>query len=57
MALKLQMDKKQYELKVHLGNVRATIGDYKIPQNDSTSTKGVAPYFIDEKSLIDFFIF
>jgi hypothetical protein len=49
------MDKKQYELKDHLGNVRATIGDYKMPANDATSTRGVAPFFVDEKSVIDFY--
>ncbi|MCX6147841.1 MAG: hypothetical protein NTW25_11440 [Candidatus Kapabacteria bacterium] len=40
-------------LKDHLGNVRATIGDYKIPFNDATSTRGVAPFFVDEKATND----
>ncbi|MCX6145784.1 MAG: hypothetical protein NTW25_00820, partial [Candidatus Kapabacteria bacterium] len=49
------MDKKQYELKDHLGNVRATIGDYKLPFNDATSTRGVAPFFVDEKAVNDYY--
>jgi RHS repeat-associated protein len=49
------MDKKQYELKDHLGNVRATIGDYKLPFNDATSTRGVAPFFVDEKATNDYY--
>ncbi|MCX6145786.1 MAG: hypothetical protein NTW25_00830 [Candidatus Kapabacteria bacterium] len=49
------MDKKQYELKDHLGNVRATIGDYKMPFNDATSTRGVTPFFVDEKATNDYY--
>ncbi len=49
------LDKKQYELKDHLGNVRATIGDYKMPFNDATSTRGIAPFYVDEKSTMDYY--
>jgi hypothetical protein len=45
------LDKKQYELKDHLGNVRVAIGDMKIP----TSTRGLAPFVVDEKSVSDFY--
>ncbi len=45
------LDKKQYELKDHLGNVRVAIGDMKIP----TAVRGVAPFVVDEKSVSDFY--
>ncbi len=43
----MTLDKKEYELKDHLGNVRVTIGDYKIP----TATRGQVPFVVDEKSV------
>ncbi|MCX6147481.1 MAG: hypothetical protein NTW25_09580, partial [Candidatus Kapabacteria bacterium] len=45
------LDKKQYELKDHLGNVRVAIGDMKIP----TLINGQIRFYIDEKSVSDFF--
>jgi hypothetical protein len=45
------LDKKQYELKDHLGNVRVAIGDMKIP----TAIRGEAPFVVDEKSVSDFY--
>ncbi|MCX6147484.1 MAG: hypothetical protein NTW25_09595 [Candidatus Kapabacteria bacterium] len=45
------LDKKQYELKDHLGNVRVAIGDMKIP----TGTRGVAPFVVDEKAVNDYY--
>ncbi|MCX6145703.1 MAG: hypothetical protein NTW25_00410 [Candidatus Kapabacteria bacterium] len=45
------LDKKQYELKDHLGNVRVAIGDMKIP----TAVRGQAPFVVDEKSVSDFY--
>ncbi|MCX6148624.1 MAG: hypothetical protein NTW25_15425 [Candidatus Kapabacteria bacterium] len=45
------LDKKQYELKDHLGNVRVAIGDMKIP----TVTRGQAPFVVDEKAVNDYY--
>ncbi|MCX6146891.1 MAG: hypothetical protein NTW25_06520 [Candidatus Kapabacteria bacterium] len=45
------LDKKQYELKDHLGNVRVAIGDMKIP----TAVRGVAPFVVDEKAVNDYY--
>ncbi|MCX6147439.1 MAG: hypothetical protein NTW25_09360 [Candidatus Kapabacteria bacterium] len=42
---------KQYELKNHLRNVRVAIGDMKIP----TGTRGIAPFYVDEKSVMDYY--
>ncbi|MCX6145911.1 MAG: hypothetical protein NTW25_01485, partial [Candidatus Kapabacteria bacterium] len=45
------LDKKQYELKDHLGNVRVAIGDMKIP----TLINGQIRFYVDEKSVSDFY--
>jgi len=38
------LDKKEYELKDHLGNVRVAIGDMKLPENEATSTRGLLDF-------------
>ena len=48
------LDKKEYELKDHLGNVRVAIGDMKLPENEATSTRGVPPFVTDEKAVNDY---
>lgn len=47
------LDKKEYELKDHLGNVRVAIGDMKLP----TTTPGVPPYKVDEKAINEYYPF
>jgi len=51
------LDKKEYELKDHLGNVRVAIGDMKLPANEAKSTRGVPPFLTDEKTVNDYYPF
>jgi hypothetical protein len=49
------LDKKQYDIKDHLGNVRVTFGDTKLPTDIVSSTRGISPFFVDEKSVQDYY--
>jgi len=51
------LDKKEYELKNHLGNVRVAIGDMKLPANEATSTRAMPPFLSDEKAVNDYYPF